>query len=66
MVTDVKSLVDADSGLINRRIFSDPDIYQQVFERTVRVGLSSKMTWITGSGAPIRPAGWLLGGTPKI
>ena len=33
MATDVKSLVDTDSGLINRRIFSDPDIYQQELEQ---------------------------------
>ena len=33
MVTDLKSLVDADSGLINRRIFSDQEIYQQELER---------------------------------
>ncbi|NIO10143.1 MAG: Rieske 2Fe-2S domain-containing protein [Deltaproteobacteria bacterium] len=29
---DVKSLVDVDSGLINRAIFSDPEIYEQELE----------------------------------
>ena len=33
MITDVAKLVDADKGLINRRIFIEPDIYQQELER---------------------------------
>ena len=32
MATDVKGLVDADRGLVNRRIFIDEDIYQQELE----------------------------------
>ena len=33
MVLDVKSLVDADAGLISRRIFIEDDIYQEELER---------------------------------
>ena len=33
MVSDMKSLVDEDSGLISRRIFIDQDIYEQELER---------------------------------
>ena len=33
MVTDVKSLVDTEKGLISRRIFFDQDIYQQELEQ---------------------------------
>ena len=33
MVADVQTLVDADSGLISRRIYVDPDIYQQELEQ---------------------------------
>ncbi|MCH8987422.1 MAG: aromatic ring-hydroxylating dioxygenase subunit alpha [Chloroflexi bacterium] len=33
MVTDVKGLVDIDQGLLSRRIFVEPDIYQQELER---------------------------------
>lgn len=33
MVSDIKSLVDEDSGLISRRIFIDQDIYQQELEK---------------------------------
>ena len=32
MATNVKGLVDADRGLVNRRIFIDEDIYQQELE----------------------------------
>ena len=32
MVTDVRPLVDADKGLISRRIFIEDDIYQQELE----------------------------------
>ena len=32
MVADLMSLVDADNGLLSRRIYSDPDIYQQELE----------------------------------
>jgi len=32
MVTDVKGLVDADKGLVSRRIFIEEDIYQQELE----------------------------------
>ena len=32
MATDVKGLVDADRGLVNRSIFIDEDIYQQELE----------------------------------
>lgn len=31
--TDLKQLVDADNGLVSRRIFIDPDIYQAELER---------------------------------
>ena len=33
MVLDVNSLVDADAGLISRRIFIEDDIYQEELER---------------------------------
>ena len=33
MGTDVKSLVDADNGLVSRRIFIEPEIYEQELER---------------------------------
>lgn len=33
MAVNVKGLVDFDRGLINRRIFSDPEIYDQELER---------------------------------
>ena len=33
MVASVTGLVDADEGLINRRIFSDQEIYEQELER---------------------------------
>ena len=33
MVLDVKSLVDADAGLISRRIFIEDEIYQAELER---------------------------------
>ena len=33
MATNLKQLVDADNGLINRRIFVDREIYQQELER---------------------------------
>ena len=29
MVADISGLVDTDHGLISRRIFNDPEIYQQ-------------------------------------
>ncbi len=32
MVTDVSSLVDADQGLLSRRIFIEQDIYEQELE----------------------------------
>ena len=32
MVTDVRPLVDAEKGLISRRIFIEDDIYQQELE----------------------------------
>jgi len=32
VATDVKSLVDADNGLISRRIFIEQDIYEQELE----------------------------------
>ena len=33
MAVDMKGLVDSDKGLLNRRIFSDQDIYEQELER---------------------------------
>ena len=33
METDTLGLVDAENGLISRRIFIEPDIYQQELER---------------------------------
>lgn len=33
MLTDVKALVDADHGLVSRRIFIEQDIYEQELER---------------------------------
>ena len=33
MVADLQTLVDADNGLISRRIYVDPDIYQQELEQ---------------------------------
>ena len=33
MVADLKGLVDTDNGLISRRIFIEPDIYQQELEK---------------------------------
>ena len=33
MAVDINALVDADSGFVNRRIFSDEEIYQQELER---------------------------------
>ena len=33
MVTDLTSLVDADAGLLSRRVFIEPGIYQQELER---------------------------------
>ena len=33
METDTLGLVDAENGLVSRRIFIEPDIYQQELER---------------------------------
>ena len=33
MATDLRGLVDSERGLVSRRIFSDPDIYQQELEQ---------------------------------
>jgi phenylpropionate dioxygenase-like ring-hydroxylating dioxygenase large terminal subunit len=33
MAADIKSLVDADQGLVSRRIFIEPEIYEQELER---------------------------------
>ena len=33
MLADVKSLVDAEHGLVSRRIFIERDIYEQELER---------------------------------
>ena len=33
MMTDTKSLVDAEHGLVSRRIFIEPEIYEQELER---------------------------------
>ena len=33
MATDVKDLVDADNGLVSRRIYIERDIYDQELER---------------------------------
>ena len=33
MAVGINALVDADSGLVNRRIFSDEEIYHQELER---------------------------------
>ena len=33
MAVDINALVDADSGLVNRRHFPDEEIYQQELER---------------------------------
>ena len=33
MMTDIRSLVDAEHGLVSRRIFIEPEIYAQELER---------------------------------
>ena len=33
MITDLGGLVDVDKGLVSRRIFIEPDIYEQELEK---------------------------------
>jgi hypothetical protein len=51
VATDIASLVDADRGLIGRRIFIEPEIYVQELERVfAAVGSSRAMSQIPQPG----------------